>query len=586
MKKQSEYYKYTQRKDLRETAREESKSFIKNETAFQLGHLPTEQAHPYTVKFSQTVQKNPGEGIRLLLDVDRDLPTVARRTFMTDNYNQLVQALKDAVKHKRRVCFSGCGSTGRLSMLLEEMWRQFWEDRSGLNPGDAALQNESDDINITSANLACSIMTGGDRALIRSVENFEDYAEFGRRQVKDLDLKEDDLLIAISEGGETSSVIGTAEEAIDRKCKVFFIFSNPAEILKRSVERSRRIIEHDHVSVIDLFSGSMALSGSTRMQATTLEMMVIGSALEEAFAEDRSEKERDGLRIEQANRLAKMVHELSSEGNLEILASLARRESDIYSEGGRVTYLATSFLLDIFSDTTERSPTFMLPAFRPSDDSRSLVSWAFAKNPRLSNEKAWFDMLRRSPRGIDWTSGHYQSMNAPKNLIDNPPSLGRAEINRYAIGMEDDVSRTEKSPYLFLQIQVGDNSIEEMDHCELLSIGGTNKKNPLHVALDLHDSPIRLWHHLALKLIFNTVSTASMGIMGRIRGNWMVQVDPTNKKLIDRASRIISHLGGISYGKACEELHLSLLAREALIKSGGSTTTSPVVDALDRMECE
>ena len=63
----------------------------------------------------------------------------------------------------------------------------------------------------------------------------------------------------------------------------------------------------------------------------------------------------------------------------------------------------------------------------------------------------------------------------------------------------------------------------------------------------------------------------------------MVQLDPTNKKLVDRGSRIISQLTGISYSKACEELHLSILAREELQKEGGDTTTSPVEDALDHL---
>ena len=39
-------------------------------------------------------------------------------------------------------------------------------------------------------------------------------------------------------------------------------------------------------------------------------------------------------------------------------------EADVYASGGRITYLANDYLLDIFTDTTERSPTFMLPPFR------------------------------------------------------------------------------------------------------------------------------------------------------------------------------------------------------------------------------
>jgi N-acetylmuramic acid 6-phosphate etherase len=49
-----------------------------------------------------------------------------------------------------------------------------------------------------------------------------------------------------------------------------------------------------------------------------------------------------------------------------------------------------------------------------------------------------------------------------------------------------------------------------------------------------------------------------MGKLGRILGNWMIQVNATNKKLVDRATRIISELGGISYEEACIELHKTL----------------------------
>lgn len=351
------------------------------------------------------------------------------------------------------------------------------------------------------------------------------------------------------------------------------------------------MIEHQDVLVLDLFSGSMALSGSTRMQATTLEMLVIGSAMEEALLTESGSSFTSGDRLEQADRLVRLIKSLSSSENMAVLAKIAVKESEIYHFGGRVTYLASRFLLDVFSDTTERSPTFMLPPFRPGDDSNAVISWAYAKDPGRSSNSAWFDMLRRSPRGLDWGSDDYRSLEASQALIDNPPSLGSQEICRYLIGREEDPSRTEKKPYWFLQIRVGDIPAGTIEGCDMLWIGSRKneskqdcKKEVIYLPLELPDSPVLLWHHLAVKLILNTISTASMGIMGRIRGNWMVQLDPTNKKLIDRGSRIISQLSGIPYPKACEELFLSLLARECLRTQGEDTTTSPVVDALDRLK--
>ena len=70
-----------------------------------------------------------------------------------------------------------------------------------------------------------SIMTGGDYAMIRAVEFFEDYQSFGRRQVAEQQLSPVDMLVAITEGGETSSVLGTCAEALSRGSRVFLMFN-------------------------------------------------------------------------------------------------------------------------------------------------------------------------------------------------------------------------------------------------------------------------------------------------------------------------------------------------------------------------
>ena len=80
--------------------------------------------------------------------------------------------------------------------------------------------------------------------------------------------------------------------------------------------------------------------------------------------------------------------------------------------------------------------------------------------------------------------------------------------------------------------------------------------------------------HLAVKLFFNTLSTGTMVKMGRVSGNWMSFVDTTNKKLIDRAVRLISELSGLDYTKSCEllfeakeqQLQLPLPQRESPVQ--------------------
>jgi N-acetylmuramic acid 6-phosphate etherase len=593
MKYNAVYNAHAENEALRIEAQKRARAFIDKETQFHLGGLPTEQPHAYTMDFSASVQRDPEEGVRMLLSVDQDLPPVARRVFLSPEYNALVDAFLRVIDEGRRVCFSGCGSTGRLSIMLEEMWRAYWEGRAGVGPGEAEARGGDPGDELKLARNGCSIMTGGDRALISSVEGFEDHEQFGARQVADLELQEGDLLIAISEGGETSSVIGTALEGRRRGCQVFFVYNNPTAILIRDIERSRRLITHDGVTAIDLFSGQMALSGSTRMQATSLEMLVVGAAMEEALLRSQSGEIRN--RLETADHFARLLVSFQESDNRRVLGSIALAEAELYTRGGRVTYFADQFLLDIICDTTERTPTFMLPPFRPVDDTVSPVSWAYAKNPRFSSSATWCRMLRRKPRGIYWSAADYKAMDAPSSLVASPPALDDRKIATYHIGSEDDPSRYRESPHLYISFLVGDDVPEIPGGCAadnhrylVISPNGCTAPNmPANawsVKLFLPESPIKLWHHLGAKLLFNTISTASMGIMGRIRKNWMVQVDCTNKKLIDRGSRIISEISGLSYEDGCFELHLSLLAKAEAKRLGNSSTISPVIASLERLE--
>jgi N-acetylmuramic acid 6-phosphate etherase len=603
MNTQSNYNVYVT-DEIRTHARKRARDFVDNETQFQLGALPTEQAHPYTSDFTATVQRDASEGVLQLLSVDGELPSIARNVVLRDSFDALVHSFIRTVRERRRVCFSGCGSTGRLSIMLEEMWRGFWEERAGVERGAAERSGEddgADDILLGAARLACSIMTGGDRALIRSVENFEDYEQFGARQVADTNLKQGDLLVAISEGGETSSVIGTAREALRRGCKVVFLFNNPERILREQVERTRTLLDAPGATSIELFSGAMALSGSTRLQATTLEMVIVGIAMDEAFRRIEGtfdEKSRIASRLEAVNDFAGVIASLQRDENREVLGRLAQAEAETYEAGGRITYFARRYLLDIFCDTTERSPTFMLPPFRPFDDHESPPSWAFAKDPTSESDEAWRRMLRRAPRGLDWSADDYLKMDAPEHLVAHPPTLDRKEIARYHIGSEQDPSRYQGVPSLYITITVSSKSApttepivpsdgENGRELHLLITDGEpgSHRSPDEEVLSIRlpQSVINLWHHVAVKLIFNSVSTATMGIMQRIRRNWMVQVDPTNKKLIDRGSRIIAQIAGIPYEDACFELFTSLGARRVSVNRGEATTISPVVAALERL---
>jgi N-acetylmuramic acid 6-phosphate etherase len=64
----------------------------------------------------------------------------------------------------------------------------------------------------------------------------------------------------------------------------------------------------------------------------------------------------------------------------------------------------------------------------------------------------------------------------------------------------------------------------------------------------------RLRAGTATKLVLNMISTAVMIRLGHVHGNLMVNVQPRNQKLEDRARRIIQQAAGVPYERAAELL--------------------------------
>jgi N-acetylmuramic acid 6-phosphate etherase len=75
----------------------------------------------------------------------------------------------------------------------------------------------------------------------------------------------------------------------------------------------------------------------------------------------------------------------------------------------------------------------------------------------------------------------------------------------------------------------------------------------------------RLRAGTATKLVLNMLSTGAMIRLGYIYGNLMVNVQPTNEKLVDRARRIIAAIAGVSYDEAARLLSVGGSVRTAIV---------------------
>lgn len=69
----------------------------------------------------------------------------------------------------------------------------------------------------------------------------------------------------------------------------------------------------------------------------------------------------------------------------------------------------------------------------------------------------------------------------------------------------------------------------------------------------------------AHKMVLNMISTGAMSRLGYVYGNLMVNVQPTNTKLADRAARIIASITGLSRAQAADLLGKAEAVKTAVV---------------------
>lgn len=585
------------------SAGKQSEEFLKISGQFKLGALVTESSHPVTASLSKIARQDIAAALRLLFAVDDDVVRRFREFVESGRAGEIVETVLASLKNGGRIFFVGCGATGRLSILLDSVWRDFWSSRNETGWRQRVY----------------SVMAGGDYALIKSVEGFEDFVSFGRKQLRELDIRAGDVAFAITEGGETSFVIGAAREGADAGAKVYFVYNNPDEILCRQVERSREVIEDARIEKINLTTGPMAITGSTRMQATSIQLCVLLTILEmvaQELAGAAHGAVRPSPRGDPASlpmrflaKLEELHRNLKSPEFLTQLAQLVALEESVYRSGHRNNYFADGFGIDVLTDTTERSPTYCTPPFRKAGDVTAAESWAFLFLPQMKTSDAWRHILKREPRCVAWTENELRELLERKTdstVLRNQhlasyqlPKINCAELMRFKIGLDGLEHR---------RLGKGDCAIAIVSEAEkeALAAGGffrvqleaarksgaatgciyfgsrqppaaptapsTIRNTPsdvceVFVPVPKTDFLLDGLTRIAVKLVMNGLSTCTMVRLGRVMGNTMIWVVPSNFKLIDRATRYIENLTGLTYRQANQLLFEVLEYVEPRMKS-------------------
>jgi N-acetylmuramic acid 6-phosphate etherase len=521
--------------------------------------------------------------LKQLFDVDKDVLRTFGEFVKSGRASSIKEAVLRSLKSGGKLFFTGCGSTGRLSIQVVSIWRDFWQKQKARGMKCAPSPEEFE-------NRAFSVMAGGDFALIKAVEGFEDFTEFGKKQIVDLGVASQDVVFAITEGGETSFVIGTAWKGLEVGAKVYFVYNNPDDVLCRHVKRSREVIEEPRIEKINLTTGPMAITGSTRMQATTIQLCVLLTVLEMVLRDLCKELEpggpcaleSSGVPEQFMRGLEEMHAGLESPQVLEQLARLVELEESVYRSGHKNNYFADRFGIDVLTDTTERSPTYCTPPFRKFDDTTATESWAFLFVPQSSTPQAWERIIKRKPRCVEWTEEEVMSLvtnDKVARTFEIVKKISYPELMRFRVGLDGLSTRP---------VGEGDSTVgivSEQEEASLLKEDGFHRTQleaakergasvgvmyfgreesfsetesfliqPLQVAVFIPAPKTDLLldgvTRVAVKATLNTLSTCTMVRLGRVMGNYMIWVVPSNLKLIDRSTRYIQKLTGLDYREA------------------------------------
>ena len=577
-----------------------AEEFLKIAGQFKLGALVTESSHPVTANLSDVAKRDIAEALRLLFEVDGDVVRKYREFVDSGRAGEIAATVVRAVRNGGRIFFTGCGATGRLSIQLDSIWRDFWQRTQSTHPQPLAGGERE-----CWENRTFSVMAGGDFALIRSVEGFEDFTEFGKKQIGDLGVCDKDVVFAITEGGETSFVIGTAWKGVEVGAKVYFVYNNPDDVLCRNVERSREVIEDPRIEKINLTTGPMAISGSTRMQATSIQLCVMITVLEMAVQElilecdgkrsttplsDGGRNIESGVAAALCHRspknesvpceflaaLEEMHETLKSPEVLLQLVKLVALEESVYREGGKNNYFADGLGIDVLTDTTERSPTYCTPSFRKFDDTGAAESWSFLFVPDDETPAAWNRILKREPRCVEWSESEVRALvNEDKfvRMMETLRKISTPELMRFRIGRDGLWHRSLRKGDSAVAI-IGPGDAPEFFETELAASTAAGAKTGA-IQFVIRDSSFVIPDavqagltasvtvavpktgflldgvtRVGVKLLLNALSTCTMVRLGRVMGNTMIWVVASNLKLIDRATRYIERLTGLSYEEA------------------------------------
>lgn len=165
---------------------------------------------------------------------------------------------------------------------------------------------------------------------------------------------------------------------------------------------------------------------------------------------------------------------------------------------------------------------------------------------------------------IGLIAGGKRALTEPVEGAEDNADAGRADLLALSLTADDAVigiAASGRTPYVLgalaaadtigaLTVGVACNVPSALLDSAQIAIG-------VPVGAEVITGSTRMKAGTAQKLVLNMLSTGTMVRLGKVYGNLMVDLRPTNTKLVDRARRIIVQVAGVDYDEAARLLDAS-----------------------------
>lgn len=203
-----------------------------------LKKFSTEKRNPNTMSLDTMT---PLEIVSIMNQEDSNVITAVNSQL--EKVAEVVSWATDSLYRGGRIIYMGAGTSGRLGVM------------------DAVECPPTFGVDF---NTVVGLIAGGEQAFIKAQEGAEDSQELGRKDLVNIGLNENDIVIGIAASGRTPYVIGGLVYAKEVGCKTATVSCN----------ENAEIGTYADIS-IEAVVGPEVLTGSTRLKAGTAQKMIL-----------------------------------------------------------------------------------------------------------------------------------------------------------------------------------------------------------------------------------------------------------------------------------------------------------------------